>query len=43
MENADQALYYSKDHGRNRVSNYHQLVAIGELKARDFKHDIELF
>lgn len=30
---ADQALYYAKTHGRNRVSFYEALVAGGELAA----------
>jgi hypothetical protein len=28
---ADQALYYSKTHGRNRVSFYEALVASGDI------------
>lgn len=43
LEHADKALYYSKDHGRNQVSNYHDLVNSGELKERYVEGDIELF
>ena len=43
LEHADKALYYSKDHGRNQVSNYHELVTAGKLKERYIEGDIELF
>ena len=29
---ADEALYFAKDHGRNQVRNYEQLVSTGQLK-----------
>jgi diguanylate cyclase (GGDEF)-like protein len=32
IDRADQALYYAKSHGRNRVSSWDALVAAGELK-----------
>jgi diguanylate cyclase (GGDEF)-like protein len=32
IDRADQALYYSKSHGRNRVSSWDALVAANELK-----------
>ena len=43
IEQADQALYYAKEHGRNQVQNYHTLIAAGLLKVRETKDDIELF
>ena len=32
LGHADQALYYSKEHGRNRTSNYEELIGSGALK-----------
>lgn len=40
---ADQALYYAKEHGRNQVCYYDALVASGQLKAQVAHDDIELF
>lgn len=31
IEQADKALYYSKENGRNQISNYHGLVETGEI------------
>ena len=44
LDNADQALYWSKEHGRNRVSSYEALLASGELAPpAAIDSDIELF
>lgn len=29
LERTDQALYYAKEHGRNQVSDYHELIISG--------------
>ena len=43
LENADKALYYAKEHGRNQTCNYHELIRTGKLEARETQSDIELF
>jgi len=43
VERADAALYYAKNHGRNNIRNFEELVAAGELSARDQGEDTELF
>ena len=43
VERADAALYYAKNHGRNNVRNFEELVASGELSARADSADTELF
>ncbi|MFA6063202.1 MAG: GGDEF domain-containing protein [Gallionella sp.] len=40
---ADQALYYAKEHGRNQVCFYEELVSEGKLAAEHFSDDLELF
>lgn len=41
ISQADRALYYAKDHGRNQVHNYQALVAKGLLAADEAGSDIE--
>lgn len=43
VERADAALYYAKNHGRNNVRNFEELVASGELSARAESADTEMF
>ena len=40
---ADQALYYAKEHGRNQVRFSEDLVASGELATKVANDDVELF
>lgn len=44
IDRADEALYYAKRHGRNRVESYERLIACGELQAKEIaKGEVELF
>jgi diguanylate cyclase (GGDEF)-like protein len=44
LGHADQALYYAKQHGRNQVCFYEELMSGGMLQVADVAHnDVELF
>ncbi|WP_092762076.1 GGDEF domain-containing protein [Rhodoferax sp. OV413] len=44
LGHADQALYYAKQHGRNQVCFYEELMSSGALQVADVAHnDVELF
>lgn len=44
IDRADEALYYAKRHGRNRIDCYERLVASGKLEAKEIaKGEVELF
>jgi len=43
LEHADQALYYAKEHGRNQICNYHELINSGLLEIRQIGNHVELF
>jgi diguanylate cyclase (GGDEF)-like protein len=44
IDRADEALYYAKHHGRNRVDCYEELIASGKVAIKDIaKGDVELF
>lgn len=43
IDRADLALYYAKNHGRNCIHHYEQLIAAGALLISKKEGDIELF
>jgi diguanylate cyclase (GGDEF)-like protein len=44
LDRADKALYYAKQHGRNRICAYEHLLNSGQLQERDVSSgDVELF
>ena len=44
IDRADEALYFAKQHGRNRVESYEALIAAGKLQAKEIaKGEVELF
>ena len=44
LDRADKALYYAKQHGRNRICAYEHLVTSGQLQESDVSSgDVELF
>jgi diguanylate cyclase (GGDEF)-like protein len=44
LDNADEALYYAKEHGRNLVCCYEQLVDAGKLERHQLMHtEVEIF
>jgi len=44
IDRADEALYFAKRNGRNQVACYEQLIAVGDLSAKEIaKGEVELF
>lgn len=43
IEQADRALYYAKEHGRNQVRGYQALVEAGELRDQEDQGTVEFF
>ena len=43
LEHADKALYYAKEHGRNQIRSYNELISDGKLQEHTIESDVELF
>jgi diguanylate cyclase (GGDEF)-like protein len=43
LDRADQALYFAKDAGRNRVESFERLLSLGQIQGSDKSGEIELF
>ncbi len=43
IEEADRALYYAKNHGRDQVREFRALLAAGEIQVSDVSGSVELF
>jgi diguanylate cyclase (GGDEF)-like protein len=43
LEQADRALYFAKENGRNQIRHYHELVKQGGLAPLTVNHTIDLF
>lgn len=43
LDRADEALYWAKENGRNRVASYAALLAAGKLAAKESSSEVELF
>jgi diguanylate cyclase (GGDEF)-like protein len=43
LERADEALYYAKDHGRNQICFYEELIENGLLSDSTIQGEVELF
>lgn len=43
LENADKALYFSKENGRNQVNCFQALINSGEIQPLSTNHEAELF
>lgn len=43
LDNADKALYYAKNNGRNQTCNFEELLQAGLISVPDEEGDIELF